>query len=264
MKRKGSLFKLEDSCNQYQRRYTQKTQRKKDQHIKTKRDSKTEVETNSSQPVKQNPSESMGRHFDYGQPISLSFSSQAYGNSHFQRSEHDMQQHAFSYPATEYSDTLMAHPFESEIVPDTSAQVPDTQSNLEEETESSKIPSMEPAVQADASDDGIETIPEIPSLDIDEDKAFEDDLKSILTHKKKYDRQQKQMIDIASEDTQRRTNARPSAPKEKMENEHAIFDKISQSMKMANTFDLGSIALEQRFDKFDQELDHEETQKKKS
>jgi hypothetical protein len=40
---------------------------------------------------------------------------------------------------------------------------------------------------------------------------------------------------------------------------HAIFDRMGQSMRYANTFDLGSVELEDRFDSFERELDRAET-----
>ncbi len=42
-------------------------------------------------------------------------------------------------------------------------------------------------------------------------------------------------------------------------NEHAIFERIAQSMKMANAYDLGSIDLDGRFDAFDREADTAES-----
>jgi uncharacterized protein YycO len=47
-------------------------------------------------------------------------------------------------------------------------------------------------------------------------------------------------------------------------NEHAIFDKISQSMQYANSYDLGSIDLENRFESFDREMDKEEKEDKQT
>ena len=45
-------------------------------------------------------------------------------------------------------------------------------------------------------------------------------------------------------------------------NEHAIFDRIAESMAHAQKYDLGSVALQQRFDDFDRQWDQEATAQK--
>ena len=49
----------------------------------------------------------------------------------------------------------------------------------------------------------------------------------------------------------------PTPAEEPAADPHAIFDKIGQSMAYATSFDLGTVALEQRFDEFDRDLDRQ-------
>jgi len=101
------------------------------------------------------------------------------------------------------------------------------------------------------------------------DKEFEDDLMTILKNQKKA--YAGGMEETPPENSGRRTvrKARTNESQEDsdasntvnrmMKDEHQIFDRIAQSMKMANAYDLGSIDIERRFDSFDEEIDdHEE------
>ena len=99
-----------------------------------------------------------------------------------------------------------------------------------------------------------ETIP------MDDDDSFEADLKAILSGKKKYDAEQKQLIPSSSSPISEIENIEPEESPKK--NEHEIFDKIAQSMQLAKAYDLGSINLERRFDAFDQELDQNQNASK--
>lgn len=91
------------------------------------------------------------------------------------------------------------------------------------------------------------------------DEDFMTDMKSILRGQKVYDEKTKEAVPkghirkVATE--QGILNVKDTEPEIKpldQKNEHAIFDKIANSMKFANAYDLGSMDLEKRFDEFDQ------------
>ncbi len=111
--------------------------------------------------------------------------------------------------------------------------------------------------------------PEIPTAktELEEQlKAFSDDdlladMQSIIRGEKIFDKENGGMMD--------RGDYTPpsSSPKQqtvdedddslqkllaKKKNEHAIFDKIAESMQYANAYDLGSISVDKRFEEFDQ------------
>ncbi|MEM9820554.1 MAG: YiiX/YebB-like N1pC/P60 family cysteine hydrolase [Bacteroidota bacterium] len=90
----------------------------------------------------------------------------------------------------------------------------------------------------------------------DDQASFEADLRAILSGQKKYDADKKQTVstdELAEEESERmQAKKKKEAAKQ---NDHSIFEKIAQSMQLANTYDLGSINLEQRFDAFDQEME---------
>lgn len=99
-------------------------------------------------------------------------------------------------------------------------------------------------------------------------EAFEADIQAILSGAKAYEPKQQKTTDTSSlsqaknntqpQQTNTPTNKTPS-PQPQTENPHAIFDKIAQNMAYANSFDLGTISLEQRFDEFDDLLDAQES-----
>lgn len=100
--------------------------------------------------------------------------------------------------------------------------------------------------------------PPIPMGQEDDDARFAADLTAILQGQKQYDAATKQVMPT----DRRNRNAEPSGNRNPTpvaddfaSNEHAIFDKIAQSMKLANAYDLGTVALEQRFDAFDESAD---------
>lgn len=82
---------------------------------------------------------------------------------------------------------------------------------------------------------------------------FMADMQAILTGKKRFDPEEKK---IQAQNPQ--PSLQTSTPEENQftpleaKNEHAIFDKIAQSMRFANAYDLGSMDLEKRFSAFDQ------------
>ncbi|MEM7374372.1 MAG: hypothetical protein AAF587_37605 [Bacteroidota bacterium] len=253
MRRKGSLFQLEDSCNRYSHQ----------PHGKGKKNSRKKRNKEEASPTPPPPklTQSLGSHYDYGQPIHLSFS----GSYDQVESGYDSAEAMNTYeqddPFGRFGETFMEEPFEDVLVVESDEQkeskpamkvTPSPQSSKEQVSKEPPA-SLVLSPQADST-----------QLSYPEDDAFENDIRAILSNQKQYDKAQKRMVDLP--DRQHASEQAPPPPnpsEESKENEHAIFDKISQSMKMANSFDLGSIALEHRFDQFDEELDQEDSEKKK-
>jgi hypothetical protein len=102
-------------------------------------------------------------------------------------------------------------------------------------------------------------------------EAFEADIQAILSGAKTYEPKQQKTSDTSSLSQAKSTQTNNNQPQEntptkqtpspqpQKENPHAIFDKIAQNMAYANSFDLGTISLEQRFDEFDDLLDAQES-----
>jgi len=110
---------------------------------------------------------------------------------------------------------------------------------------------------------------------ISEDELLAD-MKSILNGEKVYDPVSKQTVnrDQLGKQTSQAQNAQPfqqgSARTQSKEpsqpefkNEHAIFDRIAQSMEYANAYDMGTMELDNRFSDFDRLFDYEEESKTK-
>lgn len=98
----------------------------------------------------------------------------------------------------------------------------------------------------------------------EDDKRFEEDIKAILTGKKQYDRSRVQKDpEEAIKDKQHGVMGKKNEDpiEEKLKNDHAIFDKIAQSMEMASSYDLGSIAMDKKFDTLEKETDEDFTKK---
>lgn len=113
---------------------------------------------------------------------------------------------------------------------------------------------------------------EIESEQATDAEAFEADIQAILSGAKTYQLKQQKTSDTSSLSQAKSTQTNNNQPKEtntsekqtpspqpQTENPHAIFDKIAQNMAYANSFDLGTISLEQRFDEFDDLLDAQES-----
>lgn len=85
------------------------------------------------------------------------------------------------------------------------------------------------------------------------DDDFLSDIKSILSGSKTYDPNARKAVEKTPSDVRQQAQSRREEEIQPIEtkNEHQIFDKIAQSMKYANAYDLGSFAIEQRFDDFD-------------
>ncbi len=104
---------------------------------------------------------------------------------------------------------------------------------------------------------------------------FEEDLQSILFGNKTFDETSRKMVSTGGEADKVQKQSKP-APKEnraaaKSEekltpkgNPHAVFDKMSEGMNYANTFDLGSINLEQTFDEFDAAIERAREEKQQA
>jgi hypothetical protein len=87
------------------------------------------------------------------------------------------------------------------------------------------------------------------------DDDFISDMKAILTRQKVYDPVSKKTVDADQLGKQASADPRqgPSGPQPG--GSQAIFDKIAQSMQYANTYDLGTVELENRFADFDRMSD---------
>jgi hypothetical protein len=99
------------------------------------------------------------------------------------------------------------------------------------------------------------------------DEEFARDIGAILQGQKVYDAQQKKAVSRNEENLPAKTGSasKPSASGDDLmdpnKNEHKIFEKIAQSMTYANSYDLGSIALEEKFELMDREIEKEEVNK---
>lgn len=106
-----------------------------------------------------------------------------------------------------------------------------------------------------------------------EDDDFANDIKAILQGKKVFDPHQKKAVDpdiSAREEGSGPVKKQTKTPTESdieaqatdpSKNEHKIFEKISQSMRYANSYDLGSIAMEKKFDQLESDLEEDEIKK---
>lgn len=224
--------------------------------------------------------------YDYGEPISLSLSA-AYSPA----SRHSQQEMAVpvtyaasqSYPAEDDNRSFYVEPFEAQPDPVASAEpestlVPTHRTQLEQiqpdrahpdevqpnEDQSEEAQTDEAPPEAAYSEEPLEVT---PTEVVPDDDEFESDLREILAGKKRYDDRKKQTVpaEVISSDTERGSrkqaeSTEPTVPENAPKNDHAIFERIAQSMQHANAYDLGSVALDQRFDSFDREID----QKKKT
>ena len=97
---------------------------------------------------------------------------------------------------------------------------------------------------------------------IEQDKMFEEDIESILNEKKQFD---KERIEKNPEEAIKDKNhglfnkKDDQAIEDKLKNDHAIFDKIAQSMEMASSYDLGAITMDKKFDSLEKETDKDFT-----
>lgn len=97
------------------------------------------------------------------------------------------------------------------------------------------------------------------------DEEFARDIGAILQGQKVYNAEHKKAVEKsgrslskAASNFQAKSAADPADMLDPVKNEHRIFEKIAQSMTFANSYDLGSIALNEKFELMDQEIEKEE------
>ena len=103
------------------------------------------------------------------------------------------------------------------------------------------------------------------------DEEFARDIGEILKGQKVYDAEQKKAVSRTETNLpqalkpEKSEPAKSAVPKDDVldpsKNEHKIFEKIAQSMQYANSYDLGAIALEEKFEKMETEIEEEEINK---
>ncbi|WP_346882214.1 hypothetical protein [uncultured Algibacter sp.] len=106
-------------------------------------------------------------------------------------------------------------------------------------------------------------LPNLDEINKLEDQRFEDDLRSIMEQKQPKDKQREQNNSSETEKNKDQgiTNESDEAFKNKLNDRHAIFDQIAQSMQMANTYDFGAIAMNKKLDSLEEETNEDFTQK---
>jgi hypothetical protein len=86
------------------------------------------------------------------------------------------------------------------------------------------------------------------------------DIHSIMAGEKRYDETAKQVVpDPQPAISPATKNSSAESLFSDKKDEHRIFDKLAQSMRYANAYDLGSISMQNRFDEFDRGADLAET-----
>ena len=211
-----------------------------------------------------------GKHYDDDSPISLSYSRVHYGmpKKFYNEAKSlvpktalpEAMEDFFVEPFDQKADKFEAQYHKQKEENDLSK---DQVGNYPPETET---PKPIQNVAAPASDNQKQT----PQKDDD----FMSDLKDIIQGKKRFDADSKKMVknaednNIASQikspqkQVQKTKNPSPEEElKNKMKNEHEIFEKISQSMKYANSYDLGAFQIADRLEVFDKEMDQEVNKK---
>lgn len=185
------------------------------------------------------------RHFDAGYPLALTYDPGIYGES------------PAAEPVEAMSADFWSEPFEI-LEPDqeNSAALPHFEPNeppvMERENEPGEATPptavavestpIRPSVPAPADPMPVPQ-PQAEAQTILGDQELLADLRAIFQSPKTYEER-----------------PRPPAPEKEVTlkpSEHAIFDKIAQNMRFANAYDLGSYAMEQRFQQFDREIDAE-------
>jgi hypothetical protein len=100
-----------------------------------------------------------------------------------------------------------------------------------------------------------------------EDSAFEDDIKAILIGKKKYNEEQKQVVDSAgpnagsneySEGSSIKDNHNNGLRSQDVTNPHAIFDSLAKSFGSARSYDLGTFNLDKSFSDIEETISRQE------
>ncbi|MEM6697332.1 MAG: hypothetical protein AAF599_02980 [Bacteroidota bacterium] len=259
--RKRGLFSLMQDCEAYHpnRKAIRKYKNSKNEEVII-----TKVEDNGTVVAEDEPVATASEFYDFGEAVSLSYDRE--------EAEHYAQQHSY--------DDLFSDDLDYEVESFEHHAKKEKQKDKKEAEETIIINNPNPAPLPVIPPDpkplpvfppSAKPMPVMPgetdkeTVPMNEDDNFEADLKAILSGQKKYDQGQKKLISAQEEGGPRRAKRRPPE-EEPMKDEHAIFDKIAQSMQLAKTYDLGSINLEQRFDNFDKEMEEKEAllSKKKS
>lgn len=124
--------------------------------------------------------------------------------------------------------------------------------------------------QETSSDISAEPSKEKADYELDDDE-FANDIQAILQGKKVFDPNQKKAVNpgeaspaesLMPKNSNPRSDTRLAGAEETAmdpsKNEHKIFEKIAKSMRYANSYDLGSIAMEKKFDQMENEIEEEE------
>lgn len=103
------------------------------------------------------------------------------------------------------------------------------------------------------------------------DEEFARDIGAILKGQKLYDADQKKAVSRDETKSAPTVPAKTAPPKDSpaqeddmlnpIKNKHKIFEQIAKSMQYANSYDLGAIELDQRFDKMEEQIEKEELDK---
>ena len=202
------------------------------------------------------------RHFDYSEPVTLSVT--AFGAMPYRpfasredyhlsagRSGAYAQSHTYTH-----SQPFYVEPFDAENA-DLAARSSDEAARYED-VEIGGQPGRTPRPAAPAAEG--DRAARLAEQERRESEEFEADIRQILEGKKRYEASQRNGPGTTIEAPRTGPAAAPaaapaSAREEQPKDEHAIFEKIAQSMKLANAYDLGSVALNQRLDAFDREME---------
>ncbi len=157
--------------------------------------------------------------------------------------------HADSLTETEPSDTNAVEGIGSQEQP---TNIEDTEQVKKEVTDKKKVQEEEQLI----------TLPTNERIK-EEDQKFKDDLKAIMDGKKVWDDERVKKDPEAAQKLKNHGMAEKEDEQieEKMKNDHAIFDKIAKSMEMAESYDLGSITIDKKFDDLEKETDQVFTKK---
>ena len=214
----------------------------------------------------QPPSRYNARHFDYSEPVTLSVT--AFGAMPYRpfasRADYDLssgQSVGYVQSRTHgHSQPFYVEPFEAgdEAVPASE------EAARYEDVEVGGQPGHTPRPARSAAEG--DRAAQLAELERRESEEFEADIRQILEGKKRYEASQRGGPGKTIEAPRPGVAASPasaaapapapaSAREEQPKDEHAIFERIAQSMKLANAYDLGSVALNQRLDAFDREME---------
>ncbi|NMF86708.1 hypothetical protein [Nodosilinea sp. P-1105] len=187
------------------------------------------------------------------------------------------------------SEAFEVEPFEAKPVA-AAQSIPLQPEVVADQSQPMPVKPAAPSVQSFSSETVVEPEPSTDP-DVATNDDFLEDLQAILKGEKTYEGTGQQVGDAAPNATQLSTSE-PSAPGkpakqgsphdvfDRLEqglppdpeptpaptysNAHSVFDRMGNNMAFANSFDLGTVSLQQKFDEFDQTLDDEERNLSKS